>query len=54
MASMQAEDARDLELKQELEQAYQDYRHSSETEKAKARAAYLIRLKVFTARVLPR
>ena len=54
MASMHAEDAWDSELKQELEQAYQDYRNASETKRVEARVAYLTKLHAFAARVLLR
>jgi len=52
MPSIQVEDALDLELQRELEQAFQKYQHATEAEKADARVAYYGKLRAFTARVL--
>jgi hypothetical protein len=54
MGSVQAEDARDLELRADLAQALQDYLRAAEADKAEARAAYLTKLSAFSARVLRR
>jgi hypothetical protein len=53
MASVVLEDARDLELKRELEQAFQDYLRAPEPIKAALKAAYLTKLRAFTDSVVP-
>ena len=54
MASVTMEDARDVELQEELEEAHQRYAHASDPEKAGARVAYLAKLAAFSARVMGR
>jgi hypothetical protein len=53
MASVESEDDGDLELKRDLEQAFQAYLHATEEAKAELRTAYLAKLRDFSARVLP-
>ena len=52
MTSVQAEDARDLELQGQLQQAYQHYIQAGDTKREEARAVYLGKLRAFTTRVL--
>jgi hypothetical protein len=54
MASVQTEDVRDLELQDELQQAYQHYLQAGDVERPEARATYLAQLRTFTTRVLGR
>jgi hypothetical protein len=54
MAPVGSEDDGDLELKRDLEQAFQAYQHATEETKVELRAAYLAKLHAFKARVLPR
>jgi len=50
MVSVQVRDAIDLDLQKELEQAFQAYLHAAEVESAGARAAYLAKIRAFSAR----
>jgi hypothetical protein len=54
MASLESADAGDLELKRDLEQAFQAYLHATEETTTELKAAYLSKLRAFSARVLPR
>jgi hypothetical protein len=56
MTSVQVpvQDAIDLELQRELEQAFLKYQHAAKPERADARAAYHSKLDAFTTRVLGR
>jgi hypothetical protein len=54
MVSVQVQDAIDLALKRELEQAFQKYQHAADAEKADARVDYDAKLDAFRARVLQR
>jgi hypothetical protein len=54
MVSVQAQDAIDLELQRDLEQALHKYQHAVEGEKADARVDYHAKLDAFSARVLHR
>jgi hypothetical protein len=50
--AVEVEDARDLELRRDIEQAFHDYLHAPEPIKAALKAAYLSKLRAFTGRVL--
>jgi hypothetical protein len=50
--SQQEEDDRDLELRREIEQAFQDFLEAIEADRLNARLHYVELLKAFTARVL--
>jgi hypothetical protein len=54
MVSVQAQDAIDLELQRDLEQALQKYQHAPDAEKADARVDYHEKLDAFSARVMQR
>jgi hypothetical protein len=54
MASVESEDDGDLELKRDLEQAFQAYLYATEDTRAEFKALYLAKLRAFSARVLPR
>jgi hypothetical protein len=54
MASVESEDDGDLELKRDLEQAFQYYQHAAEETKVELRATYLAKLRAFKARLLRR
>jgi hypothetical protein len=54
MVSVQSEDALDLELRRDLDEAFQEYLHAADARRADAQAAYLAKLHAFTARVLQR
>jgi len=54
MTSVASEDARDLELQQELEEAFRRFLHAAGVERAGARDAYLSKLHAFSDRVLDR
>jgi hypothetical protein len=45
-------EARDLDLQSELERVFEVYRSAPESEKQKARAEYIAKLRDFSARVL--
>jgi hypothetical protein len=51
MASVQEEDARDLELQEELEQALHRFLRATD-DRIAARAVYFAKLRAFAARVL--
>jgi hypothetical protein len=52
MRSVQSEDVRDLELRDELEQAFLRFLHAGGVRREEARATYLAKLRDFTTRVL--
>jgi hypothetical protein len=52
MRSVQSEDARDLELRDELQQAFLRFLQAGGARREEARAAYLAKLRDFTTRVL--
>jgi len=54
MALAATEDAHDLELQRELEQAFHRYLLAADSEKAAAHDAYISKLDVFSERVLHR
>jgi hypothetical protein len=53
MASVELEDAGDLELQRDLEQAFKAYLCATGDTRAQLRAAYLSKLRAFSSRVLP-